>query len=272
MNFSEFKKLVNEMIDLKVEIEDIKRKEYKKLPKRKQMNYNISTTLNNIENIQDVEEEYFSPEINDIIYKKKKSIYNIEDYLSKSLGDWTRYFWIDVKMFEEKLNKFFEKAQLEPRFKLEVEKQREQNIITRQTITKGQLHIESTNKDKYIIDIDEIGYDFSDIKNLIIKAVKRRQMTTDYIKLSPYMLSSEQWQEFESMSYQNTIRNIYWNTVKESVKNLETKRQELLIMAVENNSTKIEKLKEEIKELRVNSQICKDRKNDMVKNPDIIID
>ena len=54
MNFSEFKKLVNEMIDLKVEIEDIKRKEYKKLPKRKQMNYNISTTLNNIENIQDV--------------------------------------------------------------------------------------------------------------------------------------------------------------------------------------------------------------------------
>ena len=57
MNFSEFKKLVNEMIDLKVEIEDIKRKEYKKLPKRKQMNYNISTTLNNIENIQDVEEE-----------------------------------------------------------------------------------------------------------------------------------------------------------------------------------------------------------------------
>lgn len=271
MKFSEFKNLCNEIIELNIDIQEIEKEEYNNLPVRQRMNYNISSTLNKIENLQNVDEEYFSKEANEIINEKRKEIRNIKDYLSKTFGDWTRFFWIDVKLFEERLNTFLKNAQLEPRFTVELDKEQEQNFITGETVTKGQLKIESTNGNRYIIDVDGINYDFSDIQNLIVKAVRRNQKIDGYVKLSPNMLISTQWQEFESLFLPDTIRKIYWNTVRESIKRLDMTRQDLLNIEVENNEMKIEKLKMLIDELKNNSRQCIDKSNVIKNNPEIII-
>ena len=271
MKFSEFKNLCNEIIELNIDIQEIEKEEYNNLPVRQRMNYNISSTLNKIENLQNVDEEYFSKEANEIINEKRKEIRNIKDYLSKTFGDWTRFFWIDVKLFEERLNTFLKNAQLEPRFTVELDKEQEQNFITGEMVSKGQLKIESTNGNRYIIDVDGINYDFSDIQNLIVKAVRRNQKIDGYVKLSPNMLISTQWQEFESLFLPDTIRKIYWNTVRESIKRLDMTRQDLLNIEVENNEMKIEKLKMLIDELKNNSRQCIDKSNVIKNNPEIII-
>ena len=271
MKFSEFKNLCNEIIELNIDIQEIEKEEYNNLPVRQRMNYNISSTLNKIENLQNVDEEYFSKEANEIINEKRKEIRNIKDYLSKTFGDWTRFFWIDVKLFEERLNTFLKNAQLEPRFTVELDEEQEQNFITGEMVSKGQLKIESTNGNRYIIDVDGINYDFSDIQNLIVKAVRRNQKIDGYVKLSPNMLISTQWQEFESLFLPDAIRKIYWNTVRESIKRLDMTRQDLLNIEVENNEMKIEKLKMLIAELKNNSRQCIDKSNVIKNNPEIII-
>ena len=273
MDFSEFKNLVDEIVDLKIEIENIKKEEYKKLPKRKQINYNISSTLNKIENLQDIEEEYFSSIANDSIYNKQKRIRKIEDYLSKNLGDWESYFWIDIKLFNQLLNEFVKKRNQDYHFKLEFNKQKEENIITRQVIKKGQLCIKVIKKDNiknFIIEISEYGYDFSDIKNLIVKAVKRNQMQLDYIKMSPKLLITDTWQEIEFMMDNKELRKVYWETVRRSIKNLNDSKQILLELTVKNNEERISRLKNEIKQLENNNNLCVIRKNDMLENPDMI--
>lgn len=268
MKFTEFRKQIDKIVELQSEIEKIKKEEYEKLSRREQINYNISAALNKIDNAQDIEEKFFSKDVYETIHSKLNAIKTIKTNLTDALGDWDNLFWIDIKEFNDLLNENVHNINNNGSFVVSLEKQNEYNFITGETKSKGLLKITYKGEEEtaYTIKIDAVDYDFPEIKNLIMKTVRRNQMKTNYIKISPEILCDASWQEFEQDMLPIDIRDIYWKAVKISIEKLKQKKVELLMSTVSKNIAKIDKINEQIDRLNENSQSCISKKNEINEN------
>lgn len=248
MKFTELRILVDKIIELQVEIEKIKKENNKNSAEKRSFASSISGTTKNEKLDQ----------IGFLINSKQKEIRKIDNILSKELGDWHKFFWVDIDELNILLNEYLKSQNMNGYFVLSVERQDNQNHIT------GEMRASDFLKIKYITDKEFIytiklldsKYDFPDIKNLIMKALNRNQLKTNNIKLSPEILSDSAWQEFETAMYPLLIRKIYWEAVKRSIEKLTSKKQELLTRTVNENVSRVEKLNEEIRSLNKNSLSC----------------
>ena len=271
MKFTEFRGVIDKIIELQIEVENIKKEEYEKLSRREQINYNISATFNKIENSQNLEEKFFPKDVYKIISAKQKEITSLKNNLTNSLGDWEKFFWVDINEFNNLLNEYVQAKNIDGSFILNLDRQNEHNFITGETKVRGLLKITYSGEKEttYTIKIENAEYDFPEIKNLIMKSVSRNEMETNNIKISPDILCTTSWQEFEQGLSPIEIRDIYWKALKHSIEMLKYKKEELLTSTVSKNIAKIYKLNEEIDNLKKNSQACIGKRTEIYNNSNL---
>lgn len=275
MEFKEFKQLINELIDLKIEIEEIKKEEYENLTTRKKMFFNITQTLNKINQIKDVEDNYFSEGAISAIAERKSRIVEIVEYLDQLFGNWRRLFWINVNSLNKKLSDYFEKLDKNLIVHLQVEKNKGKNIITNTISNQKFLTIVIQNQrdgteKEFILKLDELGYDFPEVKNLVMGAVQRQKFNSYEVLMSPEVFVSDEGQRLEE-TYPN-IREPYWKALVETIGILQNRNSELLTTAIDNNKIKIRKMEEEIIRLKKQNADCIGMEIEINSNPALMLD
>lgn len=275
MEFKEFKQLINELIDLKIEIEEIKKEEYENLTTRKKMFFNITQTLNKINQMKDVEDNYFSEEAISAIAERKSRIVEIVEYLDQLFGNWRRLFWINVNSLNKKLSDYFEKLDKNLIVHLQVEKNKGKNIITNTVSNQKFLTIVIQNQrdgteKEFVLKLDELGYDFPEVKNLVMGAVQRQKFNSYEVLMSPEVFVSDEGQRLEE-TYPN-IREPYWKALVETIGILQNRNSELLTTAIDNNKIKIRKMEEEIIRLKKQNADCIGMEIEINSNPALMLD
>lgn len=275
MEFKEFKQLINELIDLKIEIEEIKKEEYENLTIRKKMFFNITQTLNKINQIKDVEDNYFSEEAISAITERKSRIVEIVEYLDQLFRNWRRLFWINVNSLNKKLFDYFEKLDKNLIVHLQIEKNKGKNIITNTISNQKFLTIVIQNQrdgteKEFILKLDELGYDFPEVKNLVMGAVQRQKFNSYEVLMSPEVFVSDEGQRLEE-TYPS-IREVYWKTFADTIRILQDRNTNILNTAIDNNKIKIRKMEEEIIRLENQNEDCIGMEIEINSNPALMLD
>ena len=275
MEFKEFKQLINELIDLKIEIEEIKKEEYENLTTRKKMFFNITQTLNKINQMKDVEDNYFSEDSILAIAERKSRIVEIVEYLDQLFGNWRRLFWINVNSLNKKLSDYFEKLDKNLIVHLQVEKNKGKNIITNTVSNQKFLTIVIQNQrdgteKEFVLKLDELGYDFPEVKNLVMGAVQRQKLKSYEVLMSPGVFINGEGRRLEE-TYPS-IREVYWEAFADTIRILQDRNTDILTTAIDNNKIKIRKMEEEIIRLKNQNADCIGMEIEINSNPALMLD
>ncbi len=276
MEFKDFKKLINILIDLKIEIENIRKSEYERLTTREKMYFNISQTLNNIHKAEDLEATYFSESANEEIKKRENEITKMVEYLDQNFENWQRLFWINLDRLEKYLNSYLKNIDPNLSVSIQAEKNTDKNLITNAVSNRKYLTIlvnnekDGTSKE-FIFDLKEIGYDYAEIKKLVKRSTKRLQdLSNEEVLISPDMFVTKPAQRLENRF--PGIRDEFWKAIADGMVIVRLRNGNLLEAMIEKNNLAIAEWRVSIARKEQQNKDCKAILEEIKNNPEISVD
>ena len=275
MKFKDFKKLINILIDLKIEIENIRKSEYERLTTREKMYFNISQTLNNIHKAEDLEATYFSESANEEIKKRENEIAKMVEYLDQNFENWQRLFWINLDRLEKYLNSYLKNIDPNLSVSIQAEKNTDKNLITNAVSNRKYLTIlvnnekDGTSKE-FIFDLKEIGYDYKEIKKLVKRSTKRLQDLSNEVLISPDMFVTKPAQRLEDRF--PGIRDEFWKAIADGMGIVRLRNGNLLEATIEKNNLAIAEKRVLIARQERQNKDCEATLEEIKNNPEISVD
>lgn len=271
MEYSEFKRSVNTIIDSTTTMEKLKQKTYKDLLSRAQINYQISNTLSAIDDNDALEgclshddsylAEYFTVEDMQA-YEEAKS--KSEQARAKLNGrDINDEMWVNIDTLSDQLYHLM--LTMGYHCIINFQTKVKHSIIQRTSSSIGKLTIsigknseigdEPTPYDMYEFEIKKYGYTFPDLKELDLEA-----NMTDDICFSVELLASKEWQALEARF--PGLRDAFWTTVAISKNIIASKRGIILDDQIENYRNLISALSARIEKAQKAIETCESMKDE----------
>lgn len=262
------------MIDLKIEIENIRKSEYERLTTREKMYFNISQTLNNIHKAEDLEATYFSESANEEIKKRENEIAKMVEYLDQNFENWQRLFWINLDRLEKYLNSYLKNIDPNLSVSIQAEKNTDKNLITNAVSNRKYLTIlvnnekDGTSKE-FIFDLKEIGYDYKEIKKLVKRSTKRLQDLSNEVLISPDMFVTKPAQRLEDRF--PGIRDEFWKAIADGMGIVRLRNGNLLEATIEKNNLAIAEKRVLIARQERQNKDCEATLEEIKNNPEISV-
>ena len=271
MEYSEFKRLVNTIIDSTTTMEKLKQKTYEGLLSRGQINYQISNTLSAIDDNDALEgclshddsylAEYFTAEDMQA-YEEAKS--KLEQARAKLNGrDINDEMWVNIDTLSDQLYHLM--LTMGYHCIINFQTKVKHSIIQRTSSSIGKLTIsigknseigdEPTPYDMYEFEIKKYGYTFPDLKELDLDANR-----TDDICFSVELLASKEWQALEARF--PGLRDAFWTAVAISKNIIASKRGIILDDQIENYRNLILALSARIEKAQKAIETCESMKDE----------
>lgn len=271
MEYSEFKRLVNTIIDSTTTMEKLKQKTYEGLLSRGQINYQISNTLSAIDDNDALEgclshddsylAEYFTVEDMQA-YEEAKS--KLEQARAKLNGrDINDEMWVNIDTLSDQLYHLM--LTMGYHCIINFQTKVKHSIIQRTSSSIGKLTIsigknseigdEPTPYDMYEFEIKKFGYTFPDLKELDLDANR-----TDDICFSVELLASKEWQALEARF--PGLRDSFWTAVAISKNIIASKRGIILDDQIENYRNLISALSARIEKAQKAIETCESMKDE----------
>ena len=271
MEYSEFKRSVNTIIDSTTTMEELKQKTYEGLLSRGQINYQISNTLSAIDDNDALEgclshddsylAKYFTAEDMQA-YEEAKS--KLEQARAELNGrDINDEMWVNIDTLSDQLYHLM--LTMGYHCIINFQTKVKHSIIQRTSSSIGKLTIsigknseigdEPTPYDKYEFEIKKFGYTFPDLKELDLEA-----NMTDDICFSVELLASKEWQALEARF--PGLRDAFWTTVAISKNIIASKRGIILDDQIENYHNLISALSARIEKAQKAIETCESMKDE----------
>ena len=288
MEYSEFKRSVNTIIDSTTTMEKLKQKTYEGLLSRGQINYQISNTLSAIDDNDALEgclshddsylAEYFTAEDMQA-YEEAKS--KSEHARAKLNGrDINDEMWVNIDTLSDQLYHLM--LTMGYHCIIDFQTKVKHSIIQRTSTSIGKLTIsigknseigdEPTPYDMYEFEIKKYGYTFPDLKELdldenrtddicfSVELLASKEWQTDDICFSVELLASKEWQALEARF--PGLRDAFWTAVAISKNIIASKRGLILDDQIENYRNLISALSARIEKAQKAIETCESMKDE----------
>lgn len=271
MEYSEFKRSVNTIIDSTTTMKKLKQKTYEGLRSRGQINYQISNTLSAIDDNDALEgclshddsylAEYFTAEDMQAYEEaKSKSEQARAELNGRDIND---EMWVNIDTLSDQLYHLM--LTMGYHCNINFQTKVKHSIIQRTSSSIGKLTIsigknseigdEPTPYDKYEFEIKKYGYTFPDLKELDLDTNR-----TDDICFSVELLASKEWQALEARF--PGLRDAFWTTVAISKNIIASKRGIILDDQIENYRNLISALSARIEKAQKAIETCESMKDE----------